>query len=258
MDKTRISAITDEIGKSADEAVDFAQDNGLVAVELRNQPGSKREYALGREADIEAAAAHLANQKIKVSLLHTSLLQFTWPGTPGPGAPDQARWDRRLDDLRKALRCAQIAGCDKIGIFAGARATDPPQMFERIAGTLSEMAAEAEKQKVSLLLENHPATNVATCAELAAVMKLAPSKWLGIDWTPAPDSYAVLPKKRILNVRAPAASLTPGKPESADWKAILLALDKDGYGGRIAVSGASVALVRDSLDEIKHIIREVA
>jgi sugar phosphate isomerase/epimerase len=263
-DRTRISAITDEIGNTADEAVDFARENGLLFVEVRNQPGSDREYATGREADMDADATHLANEKVKVSVVDTSLLKFAWPGSPGGrAAPDQARWDRRMDDLHKAFRCAQIMGSDKVAIFAGARVADPSAMFPRIADTIAEMAVEAEKEKVALLVENDPATNVATCAELAALMKLTPSKWVGIDWTPAPGGHALLPKKRILNVHVPARSLTPGTPEWADWKAILRALDKDGYGGKIAlatgVSGSpGIALARDALDQLVHIVREVS
>jgi sugar phosphate isomerase/epimerase len=260
-DRSRISAITDEIGATADDAADFAHDAGMLFVEVRNQPGSNREYASGREADMQATMSHLANENLKVSVVNTSLLKFVWPG--GPAAPDQARWDRRMDDLRKALRCAQIMGADKVRIFAGSRVAEPSTMLQRTADTIGEMALEAEKQKVTLLLENDAATNVATGAELAAAMKLVPSKWVGIGWKPAPDGYALLPKKRILNVRVPARSLMPGNPETADWKAILPALEKDGYAGRIAletgvVDNTRIATARDSLDQLVHIVREVS
>jgi sugar phosphate isomerase/epimerase len=260
-DRSRISAITDEIGATADDAADFAHDSGMLFVEVRNQPGSNREYATGREADMQATMSHLANDKLKVSVVNTSLLKFAWPG--GAAAPDQARWDRRMDDLEKALRCAQVMGADKLRIFAGTRAADPQSTLQRTADAIAEMAADAEKQKVTLLLENDPATNVADCAELAAVMKLVPSKWVGINWKPAPDGYALLPKKRILNVRVPAASLTPGRPETINWKTLLLALDKDGYAGRITLEtgiagAAGIAVARDALDQLVHVVREVS
>lgn len=258
-DRTRISAITDEIGANPDDAASFAHNAGMLYVEVRNLPGSNREYAAGREADAQATAAHLANENLKVSVVHTSLLKFGLPG--GSAAPDQARWDRRLDDLQKALRCAQIMGADKLRVFSGTRAADPAGMFQRLADTLSEMAVECEKQKVMLLLGNDPETNVSTCADLVAVMKLTPSKSVGIDWRPAPDGYALLPKKRILNVRVPAASLTAGRPEFMNWKAILTALDKDGYPGRVTLdrgSSKDFDAARDSLDQLVHIVREVS
>lgn len=259
-DRSRISVITDEVGPTADDAASFAHDEGMLFVEVRNEPGSNREYAMGREADMKAAATLLAIENVKVSVVNTSLLRFPWPGSP---SADQARWDRRMEDLQKALRCAQIMGADKIRIFAGTRVTDPASMFQRIADTIAEMAVESEKAKVSLILENDPGTNVASCADLAAMMKLVPSKWVGINWKPAPDGYSLLPKKRILNVRVPAASLFPGRPESMNWRTILTALDKDGYGGRITLevgqtSDKKFETARDSLDQLVHIVREVS
>jgi sugar phosphate isomerase/epimerase len=272
-DRARISAITDEIGNSSDDAVAFAHEFGLQWVEIRNLPGSGKEYALAREADTSADAAHIGNERIKVSCVDTSLLRFVWPGT-GQASTDseKTRWDLRFDDLHKALRCAQIAGADKVRIFAGARVTDPSTMPQRIADTIGEMALEAEKQKINLLLGNDPATNVATCAEMAAVMKLLPSRWVALDWNPHsayqleqpfPNGYALLPKKRILNVRALASSLMPGSAETEDWKAILLALDHDGYNGRIALetgaAGSSlVATARAAIEQLLHIVREVS
>ena len=168
-----------------------------------------------------------------------------------------------MEDFQKALRCAQIMGADKIRVFAGTRVADPASTFQQIADTLTEMASESEKAKVSLILENDPATNVATCAELAEVMKLAPSKWIGINWKPAPEGFALLPKKRILNVRVVAATLAPGRPESVNWKSLLVALDKDGYGGRLTLEvgqagSKSIGIARDSLDQLVHIVREVS
>jgi hypothetical protein len=48
-----------------------------------------------------------------------------------------------------------------------------------------------------------------------------------------------------------------------NWKAILTALDKDGYGGRItlevgATRSGSLDAARESLDQLVHIVREVS
>jgi sugar phosphate isomerase/epimerase len=260
-DRSRISAITDEIGATADDAATFARKNGMLFVEVRNLPGTNREYALGREADMKVAVTHLTNENLRVSVVNTSLLLFPWPG--GDTATDQARWDRRMDDFRKALRCAEVFGADKVRVFAGTRASDPAAIIPRIADTIGEMAAEAEKQKVSLVLENDPGTNVATCAELAEVMKLIPSKWVGINWKPAAEGYALLPKKRILNVHVPAATLVAGRPEFLNWKAILMALEKDGYAGRITLEigpqgDKGLDATRDAFDDLAHVVREVS
>jgi sugar phosphate isomerase/epimerase len=286
-DRSRISAITDELGGTPDEAVAFARENGLQYVEIRNQPGTNKEYAALREADIQADAAHLVNEGVRVSCVNTSLLKFAWPGSETapttPEEPDQrekrvasekARWDRRMDDLRKALRCAQIMGADKVRIFAGTRAAGAGAagVLQRTADTIGEMALAAEKEKICLLVENDAATNAATSAELAGVMKLAPSKWVAIDWNPHnasalekpfPDGYALLPRKRILNVRAQARGLMPASAEAEDWKALLLALDRDGYNGKIAletgvIDGPRTAAAQAALDQLVRIVREVS
>jgi len=283
----RISAITDELGATPEAAVAFARQNGLQFVEVRNQPGTNKEYALLREADIKADASHMLNEGLKVSCVNTSLLRFAWPESQpaaapaAPEDPDQrakrlaaegARWDRRMEDLRKAFRCAQIMGADKVRIFAGIRAAGAPALIERTAAILGEMALAAEKEKISLLLENDAATVAATAADLAGVMKLAPSRWVGIDWNPHdarglekpfPEGYALLPRKRIFNVRAHARGLMPGGAETEDWKAILLALDRDGYTGKIAVEtgvieGPRTAAAQAALEQLVHIVREVS
>jgi len=284
MDKTRISAITDEIGKTTDESIAFAHQYGLEFVEIRNPPGSRKEYFALPEPEIKADATRFASEGLKVSFVNTSLMKFTWPDMQPARqrqedaaardkrlASEKARWDRRMDDLHAAIRCAQIMGCDKVRVFTGTRTADPASQFPRIAETVGKMAATAENEKVYLLIENEGSQNVATAAELAEVMKLIPSKWVGLNWDPHnaygkevtyPDAYSLLPKKRILNVQIKAKGVMPDSPEKEDWKAIMTALEKDGYKGKIGLEthifdGTLIAAAHKSMDEIMRIVREV-
>lgn len=284
MDRTRISAITDEIGKTTDESIAFAHEYGLQFVEIRNPPGSRKEYFTLSEPEIKADATRFASEGLKVSFVNTSLMKFTWPDMQ-PARPRQedaaardkrlasekARWDRRMDDLQAAIRCAQIMSCDKVRVFTGTRTADPAAQFPRIAEAISKMAETAEKEKVYLLIENEGSQNVATAAELADVLKLIPSKWVGMNWDPHnaygkevtyPDAYSLLPKKRILNVQVKAKGVMPDSPEKEDWKAIMTALEKDGYKGKIGLEthifdGTLIAAAHKSMDEIMRIVREV-
>ncbi|HEY2016579.1 MAG TPA: sugar phosphate isomerase/epimerase family protein [Bryobacteraceae bacterium] len=286
MDKSRISAITDEIGLTTDDAIAFAHQYGLQFVEIRNPAGVKKEYFQMPEAEIKVDAQRFASEGLKVSFVNTGLLKFGWPGTEPvrrrPEEPEarqkrlaseQARWDRRMDDLHKAIRCAQIMGCDKVRVFAGSRVEDPKTMYSRIAETIgSEMAAVAEKEKIYLLIENEASQNIGTSAELADIMKLIPSKWVGLNWDPHnaygheksyPDGYALLPKKRILNVQVKGKGVMPSSPEKEDWKAIMLALDKDGYKGKIGLEthlfdGTLIAAAHTSMEEIMRIVSEIS
>jgi hypothetical protein len=83
IDKSRISAITDEIGLTPDDALDFAKQYHLRCVELRNVPGSKpgKEYAFLSEAEVKQAATSFEADGLKVSFINTGLLKYGWPGT---------------------------------------------------------------------------------------------------------------------------------------------------------------------------------
>jgi hypothetical protein len=80
--KNRVSAVTDEIGSSQSGAIDFARHFNLQWVELRKVPGSGKEFASLTAPELKRYAAELGENKIKVSVLHTS--------TPKPEALDAA------------------------------------------------------------------------------------------------------------------------------------------------------------------------
>jgi sugar phosphate isomerase/epimerase len=281
IDKSRISAITDEIGLSTPEAIAFAHYYGLQNVEIRN-PAEKgrKEYALLPEAEIKVDADLFAKEGLKVSFVNTSLLKFTWPGTEPARrrqetpearekrlATEKTRWDRRMEDAQAAVRCAHIMGCDKVRVFAGTRVEDPKTMYQRIADALGELSKLAEKEKVYFLLENEGSQNVATSQEMADVLKMVPSKFLGYNWDPNnahgmenayPEGYNTLPKERMLNVQIKGRGIMPPTPHE-DWKTIFMALNKDGYAHKIGLEthlfdGTLITAAHKSMDEIMKII----
>ena len=137
------------------------------------------------------------------------------------------------------------------------------------AGDLGPFDTQTGHQ--SLLIENEGSQNIATSQELADILKLISSKWVGANWdthnaygkeTSYPDGYAVLPKNRILNVQVKGKGIMPASPEKEDWKGILQALDKDGYKGKIGLEthlfdGTLIAAAHASMDEIMRILREL-
>ena len=286
-DKTRVSALTDEIATTTEEAIAFAHQYGLRFIEIRDRRNAagRKEYFTLPEAEIRADAALFAKEGLKVSFVNTSLLKFAWPGTDPkrsrPETPEARerrlaneakRWENRLDLLRQAIRCAHIMNCDKVRVFTGGRVDDPKTTYPRIAETIgAEMASIAEKEKVYLLIENEGSQNIATSAELADIMKMIPSRWVGINWDPHnaygkessyPEGYSLLPKKRIMNVQVKGKGVMPQSSEKEDWKAILQALGKDGYKGKIGLEphvfdGTMIAASHDSVREIMRIIGEI-
>jgi sugar phosphate isomerase/epimerase len=288
IDKTNISAITDEIGLTTDDAIAFAHQYGMKCVELRNppknEPTGRKEYFQLSEPEIKVDALRFSQEGLKVTFINTSLLKFTWPDTePVRRRPEDAaarekriaaekiRWDNRMQDLQKAIRCAQIMGCDKVRIFAGTRIENPASLFPRIADVIGAMGEAAQKEKVHLLLENEGSQNVATSAELGEVFKLIPNKYIGFNWDPHnaygkeqsfPDGYAALPKERMLNIQIKGKGVMPSSPEKEDWKAILQALERDNYKYKIGLEthifdGTLIAAAHTSMEEIMRIVSEV-
>lgn len=284
IDVSRLSAITDEIGRSPEEAAAFARQYGLSWVELRSVPGGGGEYAFLPEGEVKAAAGRLREAGLRVSFLNTSLLKFGFPGTePVRRRPEtsearavrlareKARFEGRLDELRKAIRAAHIFDTGKLRVFTGTRVADPPALYPRLAEILGGMAEVAGKEGVQLLVENEPSCNIGSCAELAAFLKLLPSKWIGINWdalngaalneTPFPDGYGLLPKARIGNVQIKGRSVL-NTPQRLDWKAIMQAMARDGYQGHFGLEthifdGTLIESSHASVREMLRIVREL-
>ncbi|HVY92413.1 MAG TPA: sugar phosphate isomerase/epimerase family protein [Bryobacteraceae bacterium] len=273
--KASISAITDEIGLTQAEAIDFAHHYGLSFVELRNIPEMKKEVAKMTEPEVKAVAAELAAAKLKVSFLNTSLLKFNWPGLK-PGATvrpiDQKRWDSRKEDVQNALNAANILGVDKVRVFTGARVEHPETVYKLIAQTIEELIPMAEKAKVHLLIENEYSQNIGNSPESRDIMAMLPSKWVGLNWdpgnaqflkeTPFPDGYAVVPKDRILNIQFKAQNTLDG-PYKMDWKAVLEALEKDNYQHKLGLETHGDAAKRmehahASMETMLHIVGDLS
>ena len=273
INKLNISAITDEIGKTTDDAIAFAHQYGLKFIELRNAPEERKEYVSLPEEKIKAHAARFASEGLKVSFLNTGGMKFTWPGMEAVRrrpetdeakakrqASEKARWEQRMEYMQKTIRCAHIMGVDKVRVFTGSRVADPQAVYQRVADEIGELSKLTEREKIYLLIENEGSQNIGTSRELADILKLLPSKWIGFNWDPQnslglkeqpfPDGYNALPKKRMLNVQYKGKGIMPSSPEKLDWKAILQALDKDGYRGKI---GQETHIFDGTLIEAAHI-----
>jgi sugar phosphate isomerase/epimerase len=269
--KASISAITDEIGKTQADAIDFAHHYELSFIELRNLPETGREFAKMTEPELKRSAAELASNKLKVSFLNTSMMKFNWPGL-NPDVPvkpsDQKKWDSRKDDLANALLAANILGTDKVRVFTGSRVAHPETTYKLIVQTLEEFIPMAEKAKVHLLIENEYSQNIGNSAESRDILAMLPSKTIGLNWDPGnaqelkeipfPDGYALVPKDRILNIQFKASNTLDG-PNKMDWKAVLEALEKDNYAHKLGLETHGDAAKRmehahASMEEMLHVV----
>jgi L-ribulose-5-phosphate 3-epimerase len=255
---SQISAISDEIAKSPEEAIAFAHQYGMQWLELRDVPGNKgHNYYLGEESFVRSAAKQFADAHVRISFLNTNLLKFGLPGTEPvrrtPEKPearaarlerDKARFDRREDDLRKCIKSAQILGCKHVRVFTFSRIEQPETVYPQVADIIGAFSKVAEQEGVMLLVENETSCNVAKCSEVASFLKLVPSKALGVNWdvmngadmkeVPLPDGYSLLPKKRVHNVQIKGRSILD-YPQKLDWTAIFNALASDGFKDQIGL-----------------------
>ncbi len=274
LDSSWISVITDEIARTPREAILFAQQYGLEHVELRGVPGERRHYASMTPQELKSAATEFRDAGVSVSFFNSSLLKHRLPGAelvnPKHERPtDEERFRSRIDLLRQSIEAAQILDVDKLRVFAFFRVKNPPAVLPRIADIIAEFAAVAEKEKVTLLIENEASCNVATCAELAAILKLLPSRAIGINWDPLngarfeeppmPEGYAKLPKRRIGNVQIKGKSVLPGWKELLDWRNIFHTLIAGGYRGKFGLEthifgDGQIQASHDSMTEILRIV----
>ena len=250
---SRLSAISDEIATTPEGALAFAQLYNMKWLELRNVPGQAVEYSRLDEAKLKQAAQTFKDAGLRISFLNTGMLKFGLPGTelktsrPETAEQkktqverDQKRFDERMQWLSDSVRACHLLDVRDVRVFAFLRTAEPGQHYQRIAEVIGEMAVVAGREGIRLLLENETSCNAATCEESAALLKLIPSKAVGLNWDvlnghdmkePAfPHGYSLLPKHRIWNVQAKGKSLLEeGKVQ--DWHGIINALAKDGYTG---------------------------
>ncbi|MEZ5356813.1 MAG: sugar phosphate isomerase/epimerase family protein [Bryobacteraceae bacterium] len=247
IDRSRISAITDEIARDPKGAIDFAKKYRISWLELRSVPGARKEYFMLPEADLKQAAKEFRDGGVGISFLNTSMFKYWLPGTEPARASvkkDPTRFENRAEELKRAANAAHILGVRKVRVFTFMRTNDPAATMPRIVEHLNELAAMADREKIDLLIENEGACNVSSAAELAAVVKQVTHRRVGINWDPLnsahtkeiafPDGYELLPAKRVGNVQIKGKSILPG-PELLDWSGIFKRLEKDGYKGQVGL-----------------------
>jgi sugar phosphate isomerase/epimerase len=256
----RISAISDEIAMSPEEAIAFAHHFGLHWLELRDVPalpGQGKPYFFLQGEELSEAAKNFKENGIRISFLNTNLCKNALPDTEptswlkhdadgrrkrAEGAKQE--YEERFTRLDKCLRASEAFGCPYLRVFSFLRTQDPAAVYERTANVIGEMAERTRKAGFLLLLENEPSCNVGDSAELAQFLKLLPENVIGFNWdarnatalgeTPFPDGYNKLPRQRMKNAQIKGHDiLDPDKP--IDWAPIFAAMDRDGFTGQIGL-----------------------
>jgi sugar phosphate isomerase/epimerase len=284
LDRSRLSAISDEVSRSPAESIEFAHTYGLQWLSLRDVPvplGTQTvSYYTLDPAQLKQAANEFKSAGIGISFLDTPFLKFGLPGTEPkrktPEAPaarekriarEQAQFDQRLDDLRLGFRAGNAFNCTQVRIFTFTRVEDPESLFPRIADIIGEMAVLAQKEGFRMLIENEASQNCGTSAETAKLLKSLPQN-VGVNWDslnglalgekPYPDGYRSLHNDRVWNVHVKGKSLLD-YPEHQDWPAIFDSLEHDKFAGRLELEThifgeGQIAASHASMKEIERLL----
>lgn len=201
----RLSAFSDEAGKSVDEQIAALKRNGISLTELRSVDGKNVKDLTEDEAG--AIAAKLRENDIALSAL----------GSPMGKADISVDMDEYLSEVRHLCRLAVIFGTDKIRMFSFFNAYDCP---EEVIRRLRLMVSVACEYGVTLCHENEKKIFGDTCERVLFIAENVPKLKLVYDpanflqcGEPAEKTLAALCEKtayfHIKDVVADTGELVP-------------------------------------------------
>ncbi len=252
-----IAAITDEFSATLSEAVPVMKEIGMTAAELRVVDG-KNILDLSNE-ELKRTKEALEKAGLQVISIASPLLKCVLPNAPELDSRfehDAFASKHTFEDQPRltehAIEVANFFGAGIIRVFSYWRTVQPEACFERIVEALDGLGALAQRENLTIGLENEHACNVATASEAADVFKALNRANIRLVWDPAnclvagedpfPAGYALLPKKRIVHVHAKDCHMEGDKPVWGPlgtrrilWKEQIAALLQDEYRGYISL-----------------------
>ena len=277
------AVITDEISADLDHALDVMAEYGVTGAELR-QVWDKN-IADTTPDDWPRIKASLDKHGARVVGLATPFYKCDLPGVDpdGPAGPLHSASARGLGDqirlLEHCIAAAHFFDTRLIRVFSfWKRGPLTPDIEEYITDAFAEPAALAEREGVTLVLENEHACYLGTGAQTARVLAEINSPAVRAVWDPGnafmdgevpfPTGYEAI-KPFLAHVHVKDAQVVPGKlaPEFSavgggdiDWAGQVRALRADGYQGYLSlethysVHGSKEAASRESLAALTRLL----
>jgi sugar phosphate isomerase/epimerase len=278
-----LGIITDELTTNLDEAIAFITSYKLHWCELREAWG--KNLMISPQEDLDRAKKLLADRGVRVSDIASPLFKWNAPGsnTKPNEKHDPAKGNFTEEDadtaLEKSFHLAHFFGTKKVRIFSYWRVADPEKVYPQVRDRLGKAARLAEKNGITLVLENEHECNIGTGKELGRILKDVNSPSLRGVWDPGnavmlgetafPDGYqavkGLFPHMHIKDARKNAQT---GKLEWApvgggfiDFKGQFEALHKDKYSGTMSLEthyrrpdGNKVESTRESLEGLLKVL----
>lgn len=157
---------------------------------LKLDAGNRYVYANATAAQLRRVRRQLDDAGVKVSVLDTAIYKIVLPGTTPVGESPayvnsvDTRFDRQMEELKRAADAAHALGTDRIRIFTFRRVADPNAVFDRVVEELQTAIRVAKQQAVTLLVENEYDCNTATGNEIAQLFKAIRDVRLMHNWDP--------------------------------------------------------------------------
>jgi len=158
--------------------LDFAQQHGFSAIELRGLQGSmdlpaNPMFAAGR---IEQSKKEIADHKLRIACVSSSANLYM---------NDLAKREEDLADARRFIDLASTLDAPYVRVFGGKTETDRaavPDMDtkKRVAAGLRELGEYAGPRKVTVIIESHD--HFTSSATLRDVLSVANSEHVGLLW----------------------------------------------------------------------------
>src|ERR1700730_8045865 len=247
----RVSVINDEISQDFGHACEVAsREFGMGWIELRGM--WKKNIVKLDEKEVAEARRILEKFQLKVTDIASPLFKVDWPGAPKSKFSEaksfNADFDFKQQDevLERAMDLAKAFQTDRVRCSDFWRLEDQAPYRAAIDDKLRDVATQAAKKGIILVLENESACNTATGAEAAKVLSAVQSPSFMLNWDPGnataageipfPDGYNLLPKDRIGHCHCKDAVKKGKKYDWApmgggiiDWAGQFKALRRDGY-----------------------------
>lgn len=163
---------------------------GWAEIRYLKLRGNQYVYANATPAQLREIRRQLDNAGVRVSVVDTAIYKIALQGTTPAGASPayingaDARFDRQMEDLKRAAETAHALGTDRIRIFTFRRVADPNAVFGRVVENLQTAIGVAKQQAVTLLVENEYDCNTATGEEIATLFEAIPDMTLMHNWDP--------------------------------------------------------------------------
>lgn len=272
----QLSAITDEISQEFEHALDVMLEYGATGAELRGLWGTN--IADLNEDQVARARKALQERGLKTACLATPFYKcdLTLDAlNPGEAAgrmhlAQPRGLEQQMTMLERCIRLAHTFDTRLLRVFSFWRKDAlSPALEERIVDAFAAPVALAEKEGVTLVLENEHACYIGTGAEAARIAGAINSPSLKIVWDPGnayfagelpyPTGYeAVRPWMVHLHIKDGWMVQTPDQGLRPQWCVVgegeidyvgqFAALKRDGYQGFVSLETHYVPKTGSGID----------